>query len=123
MLREQARILSSLLAVLDLLTVASSHLYVVQRSHPNTAPGAFSSWFFLCTPCVFLLVLYYSGAYGSFRVTALREEAWLLARAVVVGGAVVLGLSWFTPQGLPQRAELAVFLPLLFGVLCSGRLA
>src|ERR1041385_6513181 len=118
MLREQAKILASLLAVLDLLMVASLYFYVVPRSHPQNVHSAFSSWFFLCTPCVFLLALYHSGAYRSFRVSALREEAWLLARAVVVGGAVMLAISWFTPQGLPERAELALFLLLLFAALC-----
>src|SRR6185312_5001206 len=122
MLREQAKIMSSLLAVLDLLIVATVHMYVGQHFHPRNVQDMFSSLSFLYTPCVFFLVLYHSGAYRSFRVSALREEVLLLARALLIGGAFLLGISWSTPQSVPQRTEFAVFLILLYTALCAGHL-
>ncbi len=122
MLREQAKILSSLLALLDLLTVAIAHFYVCMLFHPQNSYNTLFSLPFLSTPCVFVLALYHAGAYRSFRVSVLREEALLIARAALAGSALMLGISWLTPDGLPERSELAAFLPLVFAALCSGRL-
>jgi len=122
MLREQAKILSSLLAALDLLAAVSAQLYVNMLFHPRNSYSTLPGLSFLFSTCVFVFALYYAGAYRSFRVSALHDEALLIGRAVLMGGALMLGISWFTPQGLPERAELAAFLPLIFTALCGGRL-
>jgi exopolysaccharide biosynthesis polyprenyl glycosylphosphotransferase len=122
MLREQAKVLGSLLAVLDVLTVAGINLYVTLTFHPQNPYDLLSISLFLSGPCVFLLALYHFGAYRSFRVSVLQEEVLLIAHAVLLGGAGILGISWFTPQGLPGRTELAVLLIFVFAALCCGRL-
>src|SRR5262245_53083396 len=109
MLREQAKILSGLLALFDLVTVAIAHFYVYAFFHPQNSHDPLFSLCFLSTPCVFVLTLYHAGAYRSFRVSVLREEALLIVRAVLAGGALMLGISWITPEGLPERAALAAF--------------
>jgi len=122
MLRERAKFLGSLLAVFDLVIVAVIELYVILTFDPQSAYDILSTPSFLAAPWVFLLALHNFGAYRSFRVSALGEEALLIVRSVMVGGAGMVVVAWLTPHGLPERPVLMVLLVFVFVALCSGRL-
>src|SRR5882762_7193558 len=122
MLRERARFLGSLLAVFDLVIVAVIELYVTLTFDPQSAYDILSTPSFLAAPWVFLIALHNFGAYRSFRVSALREEALLIIRSVIVGGAGMVVVAGLTPHSLPERPELMVLLVFVFGALYGGRL-
>ena len=123
MLRERARLLERALMGFDLGSAAAVFLAAALTSWPGARMRqlGMSAQFFL-TPCLLVAALRWLGAYGSFRVTALREEFRLISAAVLLSGAGRLGTAWLAQHDLPERSELFLFLLLLLLVLFSSRI-
>lgn len=122
MLREFAKLLGRVLAAIDFLTVALAYVCAA-RLIGATASSRDLLWTPMAAvaPAVFVSTLWALGAYRSFRVSALLEEALLVARAVLVAGACLLALSWLLRRDLPRSGTI-LFLALALVWLAGGRL-
>lgn len=111
------------MAAFDLGTVAAAYGCTVLLLHshvPAHGSEAGRAALLFAAPLL-VAALYGLGAYRSFRLGGMAEEAGLIAKAVAVTGTGLLLFSWLRHLPAPPRTELVLFLAMTFLLVFLGR--